>query len=57
MWDSPICRAVGLRMTMTVIPVMGLIAALFWFKKRFILTDEKVAELAEQVRAKRSAEA
>ncbi|MBR4428057.1 MAG: MFS transporter, partial [Clostridia bacterium] len=47
----------GLRMTMTVIPVIGLIAALFWFKKRFILTDEKVAELAEEVKARRASEA
>ena len=35
-------------------PVIGLIAALFWFKKRFILTDEKVAELAEEVKARRA---
>ncbi len=46
----------GLRMTMTVIPVIGLIAAMLWFKKRFILTDEKVAELAEQVKARHAAE-
>ena len=46
----------GLRMTMTVIPIIGLVAALFWFRKRFILTDEKVAELSEQVRARRAAE-
>ena len=47
----------GLRMTMTVIPIIGLVAALFWFKKRFILTDEKVAELAEEVKARHAAEA
>ena len=40
----------GLRMTMTVIPILGLVAALFWFRKRFILTDEKVAEIAGKVR-------
>ena len=35
----------------TLIPIVGLIAAFFWFRKRFILTDEKVAEIAEQVSA------
>ena len=46
----------GLRMTMTLIPIVGLIAAFFWFRKRFILTDEKVAEIAAQVKELRSAE-
>ena len=47
----------GLRMTMTVIPIVGLIAAILWFRKRFILTDEKVAELAEAVKARRGEDA
>ena len=46
----------GLRMTMTVIPILGLVAAIFWFRKRFILTDEKVEEIAAQVKAQREAE-
>ena len=46
----------GLRMTMTLIPIVGLIAAFFWFKKHYILTDAKVAELAEEVKAIREAE-
>ena len=41
---------IGLRMTMTVIPVIGLLIAFFWFRKKFILTDEKVEEISEQVR-------
>ncbi len=44
---------VGLRMTMTLIPIAGLFVAIFWFKKRFILTEAKVQEIAEQVRAAR----
>ncbi|MBR6120232.1 MAG: MFS transporter [Oscillospiraceae bacterium] len=40
----------GLRMTMTVIPIIGLIIAFFWFKKKFILTDKKVEEIAQQVK-------
>ncbi|MBR5116980.1 MAG: MFS transporter, partial [Lachnospiraceae bacterium] len=41
---------VGLRMTMTLLPILGLFIAIFWFKKRFILTEDKVAEIAEQVK-------
>ncbi len=40
----------GLRMTMTIIPIIGLIVAILWFRKKFILTDEKVLEIAEQVK-------
>ena len=41
---------IGLRMTMTIIPIVGLIIAIIWFKKRFILTDEKVEEISAQVK-------
>ena len=41
----------GLRMTMTVIPIIGLIIAFFWFRKKYILTDQKVEEITEQVKA------
>ena len=44
-------------MTMTIIPVIGLIIAFFWFRKRYILTDEKVEEIAAEVKALRSGEA
>lgn len=40
----------GLRMTMTVIPIIGLIFAFFWFRKKFILNDKKVEEIAAQVK-------
>ena len=43
----------GLRMTMAVIPIAGLVIAFFWFKKKFILDDAKVAEITEAVKAKR----
>lgn len=42
----------GLRMTMTIIPIIGLAVAFFWFRKRYILTDEKVAEIAAEVKAR-----
>ena len=41
---------VGLRMTMALIPIAGLLFAIFWFRKKYFLTDEKVQELSEQVR-------
>ncbi len=36
----------GLRLTMTVIPVIGLAAAAIFFSRKFKLTDEKVKEIA-----------
>ena len=47
---------VGLRMTMTVIPVAGLLVAIFLFHRKYILTDEKVAEIAAKVKEKRETE-
>lgn len=44
---------IGLRMTMTVLPIIGLIAAVILFKKRFILTEEKVEEITEQVKERK----
>ena len=41
----------GLRMTMTVIPVIGLVVAFLWFRRRYILTDAKVEEIAAEVKA------
>jgi len=42
---------VGLRMTMTIIPVIGLVVAFFYFKKHYILTEEKVEEISAQIKA------
>ena len=36
-------------MTMTVVPVIVLVIAVICYKKKYILTDEKVEELAKQV--------
>lgn len=40
----------GLRTTMTIIPIIGLFIALIWFKKKYILTDKKIEEINEQVK-------
>ena len=39
-------------MTMAVIPIAGLVIAFFWFKKKFILDEAKVAEITEAVKAR-----
>ena len=51
-WSAGVNTAqkMGLRMTMTIIPIVGLIVAILWFRKKFILTDEKVLEIADQVK-------
>ena len=40
----------GLRMTMTVLPIAGLMLAVFLFHRKYILTEQKVEEIAEQIR-------
>jgi len=42
-----------LRLTMTIIPIIGLIAAIILFRKRYILTEAKVAEIAAEVKQRR----
>lgn len=42
----------GLRMCMTIIPIVILISGLIIFKKKYILTDERLAEINEELREK-----
>ena len=57
-WSLGVSNAAktGLRMTMTIIPIIGLFIAFAWFKKKFILTDKKVEEIAAEVKKLHSAE-
>ncbi|MDE7063483.1 MAG: sugar:sodium symporter, partial [Lachnospiraceae bacterium] len=48
---------VGLRMTMTVVPIVGLLIAVFLFHKKYILSEQKVEEIARQIKQKRAKEA
>ncbi len=41
---------VGLRMTMTVIPIAVLLIAVFVFHKKYILTDKKMEEITAQIK-------
>ena len=43
----------GLRMLMTLLPVLGLGCALMVFRDKFTLTDERAEEIAEELRARR----
>ncbi|MCM1261125.1 MAG: glycoside-pentoside-hexuronide (GPH):cation symporter [Butyrivibrio sp.] len=51
--QTAVSSVVGLRMTMTVIPIIGLLVAVFVFHKKFILTEDKVEEIAAQIKEKR----
>ena len=48
--DVSASAKLGLRMTMTILPVFGLIIAIVVFAKKFILTEEKVEEIAKQLK-------
>lgn len=54
--QTAVSSVVGLRMTMTVIPIIGLLIAVFVFRKKFILTEAKVEEIAAQIKEKRAEE-
>lgn len=43
----------GLRLLMTIIPIVGLVCAYFVFKNKFILSDERSDEIARELKAKR----
>ena len=43
----------GLRMTMTVLPMIGLIAAGILFRKKFKLTDQRVQEISDELKQRR----
>ncbi len=43
---------VGLRMTMAAFPIIGLLIAVFVFYKRYILTEEKLEEIATELKGR-----
>lgn len=47
---------VGLRMTMTLLPIVGLLIAVFVFHKHYILNEQKVEEIAAEVKKRRAAQ-
>ncbi len=47
-------QKMGLRMTMTIIPIIGLVFAIVWFKKKYILTDAKLQEISVELVQRKS---
>jgi melibiose permease len=43
---------IGLRMTMAAVPIIGLIVAVIVFRKKYILTEKKIEEIAQQLKEK-----
>ena len=43
----------GLRLLMTILPMLGLIVAVLFFKKKFRLTDAYAKEISDELKAKR----
>lgn len=48
-----VSSVVGLRMTMTLVPIVGLLVAVVVFHKKYTLTEERVEEIARQVNERR----
>lgn len=48
-----VSSVVGLRMTMTLVPIVGLLVAVVVFHKKYTLTEERVEEIARQVKERR----
>ncbi len=48
--EAAASSVMGLRLTMTVLPIAGLLVAIWYFHKKYILTEEKVAEIADAIR-------
>lgn len=46
---------IGLRMSMTLLPIVVLVVAVFIFKSKYILTDEKLEEINKELAEKRAA--
>ncbi len=45
---------VGLRMTMTILPIIVLLAGVFVFRKKYVLSDERLAEIAKELEKKKA---
>ena len=43
----------GLRLLMTVLPIIGLFCAMFLFRKKFLLTDEKIVSMSNDLSSAR----
>ena len=53
----PASSKIGLRMVMTVIPIIVLLIGVIIFKSKFILTDKKVEEISAELKKRNESEA
>ena len=44
----------GIRLTMTILPIAGLLAAIVLFHKKYILTEENIEKITAQIKEKTS---
>ena len=52
--EAAAANLTGLRLTMTVLPIVGMLIALFVFFKKFILTEEKMTEINKELEARKA---
>jgi melibiose permease len=52
--NVPDTSKMGLRMFMTLIPIAVLVFAILWFKKNYVLTDEKIEEISKELEQKKA---
>ena len=50
--QAALSSVMGLRLTMTVLPIFDLLLAVWYFHRKYILTEEKVEEIAGAIREK-----
>ena len=48
---------IGLRMTMTILPIIGLFVAVLWFRRRYKLNEAKMAEINAELEASKGEKA
>ena len=51
--NVPDSSKIGLRMFMTIIPIIGLFFGIWWFKRKYSLTDARMKEITQQLTEKK----
>ncbi|MBR4150347.1 MAG: MFS transporter [Firmicutes bacterium] len=51
--NVPDSSKIGLRMFMTLIPIVGLFIGIFWFRKKYMLNDAKMKEINAELKERR----
>ena len=51
--EAATSSVIGLRMTMTIIPIVGLLIAISIFHKKYILNEEKMAQITSEIKSRK----